>query len=255
MRPLYVRGCGFWAPGLASWRDRAAGRRREGLVEPPCEAVPARLLRGTSVVTRAAIEAVSQAVADGGADLATVATVFGSELGEVQTAVALIAQIRAEGLPSPMRFKNSVHNAASGTASIAWGNKRFSTALSAGADLVAMALLEAWAYADAHGGDVAVALAEEEIPAPLPGHGSYPSVGFGFLLSASKPEGGSYARLERLRVDASAGVAPEVAGYVGNACAPAFALLDAVTARRGATVPLSSDASSPWCVDVAVDEA
>jgi hypothetical protein len=249
MRPVYAYGCGHWSPGVASWRDRAEGRRREGMNDPPCEAVPSRLLRGTSVVTRASIEALAQAAKEGGADLARVPTVFGSELGEVQTAVALLAQIRAEGVPSPMRFKNSVHNAASGTASIAWGNTSFSTALSAGGDLVAMALLEAWAYLDEHGGDVVVALAEEEIPAPLPTHGSYRPVAFGFHLGVEARSGA--ARLDALRVDATV---PLASAAHGSACAPAFGLLDAITGRRAGTVSLSRDAASPWCVDVRFEE-
>lgn len=249
MRPLYVYGCGYWSPGVLSWRDRAEGHRREGSHEPPCVAVPSRLLRGTSVVTRAWIDALAQAAKEGGADLTTVPTVFGSELGEVQTAVALLAQIRAEGIPSPMRFKNSVHNAASGTASIAWANTSFSTAISAGADLVAMTLLEAWAHLDAHGGHVAVALAEEEIPAPLPGHGTYPSVAFGFYLGVDARHG--CVRLEGLRTDASV---PRAHPAQGGACAPAFGLLDAITTRRAGAVSLSLDEGSPWCVDVRVDE-
>lgn len=253
MRPLYAYGCGFWTPGVASWRDRAAGLHT-GAAEPPCEAVPSRQLRGTSVVTRASIEALSQAVREAGANLATVATVFGSELGEVQTAVALLAQIRAEGIPSPMRFKNSVHNAASGTASIAWENKSFSTAIAAGGDLVAMALLEAWAWIDMYGGDAVVTLAEEEIPAPLPGPRSYPSVAFAFYLSAERPPRWEGVRLEGLRRDASVPLAPAVEGHRGNACAPAFALLDAITLRRANTLSLSRDAGAPWCVDVRVDE-
>ena len=114
---------------------------------------------------------------------------FASELGEVQTAVALLAMIRAEGVPSPMRFKNSVHNAASGTASIAWENRAFSTSLCAGDDLVAMALLEAMALLDAQGGDVVVSLAEEDVPMPLPRHGEYLPVGFGFHLTAAPRPG------------------------------------------------------------------
>jgi Beta-ketoacyl synthase, N-terminal domain len=249
MRPLYAYGCGYWSPGVPSWRARADNVRREAPHDPPCEAVPSRLLRGTSVVTRAAIEALTQAAREGGADLARVPTVFGSELGEVQTAIALLAQIRVEGVPSPMRFKNSVHNTASGTASIAWSNTAFSTALSAGDDLVAMALLEAWAYLDAYGGDLVVALAEEEIPLPLPSHGAYPSLAFGFHLGAEPRPG--VTRLEALRVDASV---PRTHPLEGGACGPAFGLLDAITQRRAATVSLSRDEGAPWCVDVRFEE-
>jgi hypothetical protein len=235
VRPLHVRGCGLWTPSVSP--------------EPPCADVPSRLLRGTSVVTRAAIEVTAQAAKEGGASLADVPTVFASELGEVQTAVTLLAMIRSEGVPSPMRFKNSVHNAASGTASIAWQNTRFSTALSAGPDLVAMGLLEAAAWLDLHGGDVVVSFAEETLPAPLPRHGAYPSLGVAFLLSTAA--GGPHrVTLSGLRLDPAVAPAAYPAGHEGDAASVALALLDAVLARRDATVSLSLDPASPWCVDV-----
>ncbi len=238
MRPLHVRGVGVWQPTPTS-------------PEPSCADVPSRLLRGTSLVTRVAIEVTAQAAREGGASLADVPTVFASELGEVQTAVTLIAMIRAEGIPSPMRFKNSVHNTASGTASIAWQNTRFSTAISAGPDLVAMGLLEAWAGIDLHGGDVVVSFAEEDIPAPLPRHATYPALGVAFHLS-TRPGGAHPVALSGLRLDASVPTATYPAGHAGDACAVALALLDAITSRRGGAVSLSLDPSSPWCVDVGV---
>jgi hypothetical protein len=238
VRPLHVRGVGLWRPTPKS-------------LEAPCADVPSRLLRGTSAVTRIAIEVTAQAAREGGASLGDVPTVFASELGEVQTAVTLLAMIRAEAIPSPMRFKNSVHNAASGTASIAWQNTRFSTAISAGPDLVAMGLLEAWALVDLHGGDVVVSFAEEEIPAPLPRHGAYPALGVAFHLS-TRPGGAHPVTLSALRLDASVPVATYPAGHEGDACAVALALLDAVTSRRAGAVSLSLDPSSPWCVDVGV---
>lgn len=249
MRELYVGGCGFWTPGFGNWRARASQTRDPALREPACDAVPPRLLRGTSLVTRIAVEVAAQAAREAGASLATVPTVFASELGEVQTAIALLTMIRAEGLPSPMRFKNSVHNAASGTASIAWENRAFSTSLCAGDDLVAMALVEAVALLDVDGGDVVVSLAEEDIPSPLPRHGEYLPVGFGFHLTTARRPGA--VRLARLRREAPA--AEPVASYVGNACASAFGLLDAVTQRRAGVVPLSRGGDTPWCIDVEVD--
>lgn len=226
-----VLGVGRWSP------DGAAAR-------PACAGVPASLLRGTSLATAIAVDVLRQAARAGGADLAATPTVFGSTLGEVQTAVALNAMIRAEGIPSPMRFKNSVHNAPAGVASIAHGSTRFSTSLSAGEDLVGVCLLEALAWLDANGGDVLVAIAEEDVPAPLPQRDAYAPLGVALHLRA----GGGDLTLSRLRLDASA---PSLA-HEGPPARSALALLDALAARRAGGVSLSRDPARPWCVDVDV---
>lgn len=231
MRAAAVLGVGCWSPQGAAAR-------------PACEGVAPSLLRGTSLATAIAVDVLRQAARAGGADLAATPTVFGSTLGEVQTAVALNVMIRAEGLPSPMRFKNSVHNAPGGVASIAHGNTGFTTSLSAGEDLVALCLLEALAWLDANGGDVLVALAEEEVPAPLPLHGAYGPLGVALHLRA----GEGALTLSGLRTDA----AVPALSHEGPPVRSALPLLDALASRRAGTVSLSRDPSLPWCVDLVV---
>ena len=245
-----VAGVGLWTPGFGSWPAFRAGSRDPSVTRPPCEGVAPTLLRGTSATTCVAIEALRQAARDGGADLATAPTFFGSCLGEVQTAVALNAMIRADGAASPMRFKNSVHNASGGIASIAHGNTRFTTSLSAGDDLVAVCLLEAVTWLALHGGEALVVLAEEEIPAPLHHHGSYPSLGVALHLRAGDGEVG----LAGLRVDAAVPRAAPPAGHAGDPVAWAIPLLEALAARRAGPAALCGDGAAPWCVDVVVAE-
>ena len=93
-------------------------------------------------------------------------TVFGSAYGEILIAFEQLDMIEREGVPSPARFKNSVHNTASGHVSIATGNTGFTTALAAGPATFAMCLLEAWVWLETHGGSVIVSVADE----PLPDH-------------------------------------------------------------------------------------
>lgn len=242
MRGAAVLGVGYWSPGFASWARYREGAPDTTVTRPACEGVTPSLLRGTSAATMIAVDVLRQAARAGGADLAETPTIFGSTLGEVQTAVALNVMIRAEGLPSPMRFKNSVHNAPGGVASIAHANTGFTTSLSAGEDLVGACLLEALAWLDVNGGDVLVALAEEELPAPLPGSGAYGALGVALHLRA----GDGPVSLARLRVDAAA----PALSHDGAPIASALPLLDALASRRAGRVSLSRDASLPWCVDV-----
>ncbi|MEZ4393145.1 MAG: beta-ketoacyl synthase chain length factor [Polyangiales bacterium] len=246
MRPVSVRGVGLWTPGAPSWTAWRDGARVPPVARPSCAGVAPTLLRGTSVATCAALEALRAAAADGGAELSTVATIFGSTYGEIQTAVALSAMIRDQGIPSPMRFKNSVHNAPGGVASIAHGNERFTTSLSAGGDLLGLCLLEAFAWLEESGGDAIVVLAEEERPPPLPGHGAHPSIGAALHLRAGEGE----RMLTRLRADAAGPRATPPSPFADCAVGACLGLLQALDARRSGTVALSVADGAPWLVDV-----
>lgn len=243
-----VAGFALWTPRHPRWAAFRDGQSSPDAQRPACAGVSPSLLRGASVATCAALDVLRQAAAAGGGDLRTAATVFGSTLGEIQTAVALSAMIRSEGVPSPMRFKNSVHNAAGGIASIAHGNTGFSTSLSAGGDLLGCCLAEALGWLDERGGDVLVVLAEEEIPAPLPGHGGHPPLAVALHLRA----GEGPVTLRDLALDPAAPEAAPVAGYAGCACASAIPLLHALDARRGGTLGLSVGDAPRWRVTLAV---
>lgn len=243
-----VMGASLWTPRHATWAAYRDDAPTSAPLRPGCAGVAPSLLRGASVASCAALDALRQAAAAGGADLRDAATVFGSTLGEIQTAVALSAMIRHEGLPSPMRFKNSVHNAAAGIASIAHGNTGFSTSLSAGGDLVGCCLAEALAWLDERGGDALVVLAEEEIPAPLPGHSSYPALAVALHLRA----GDGPVTLYDLALDPSAPEAAPESGYAGCPAAAAIPLLRAIDAGRPATLGLSVGGAPRWRVSLAV---
>lgn len=246
MNPVSVRGVGLWTPSAPSWAAWREGARVAPAARPACAGVPSTMLRGASVATCAAVEALRAAAAEGGADLSTVATVFGSTYGEIQTAVALSAMIRDQGLPSPMRFKNSVHNAPGGIASIAHANERFSTSLSAGGDLLGLCLLEAFAWLEESGGDAIVVLSEEELPPPLPGHGAHPALSVALHLRAGEGD----LTLHRLRRDAAGPRAAPPAPFTDCATGAAIGLLEALEARRSGAVALSVADGAPWLVDL-----
>ena len=251
---VYVTGVGVWTAVFPDWAAWLAGAPGPALGAPSCAAVSARLLRGTSLVTRIALDVAMQALTSAGVSPDATPTVFGSHLGEIQTVVSLLQDIAADAPVSPLRFKNSVHNAASGNLSIALGNRAFSTALSAGADTPAVCLLEAWAWLDAEGRDVVVAVAEEPVPPPLDAlEGSYDAFGVALCLSAS-PGRAPRARLTNLRRQEGDPSAVPVRSAGDDRRAPLLRLLDGIARREHATFALS-DGSAGWAVDLNTPQA
>ncbi len=247
MRPLSVRGLGLWTPGFPSL-DAWTSRTPAPIADPPCTGIPPHALRGTGPCTRIAVEVALQAIRAAGADPVTTPTVFASSLGEVQTAVVLIDLVDTTAASSPIRFKNSVHNSSGGNFAVALRNRAFSTSLSGGDDLVAMALLEAYGWLDAHGGDVVVAFAEESVPAPLPHREPHPSLGLALHLSASMAQGAP--TLSALRRSGVAAVDTRQPPHIGHGVAWALPLVEALAAHRSTTVALGPG-DDPWCVTVA----
>lgn len=76
-------------------------------------------------------------------DYQQISTVFASRRGEVNRMAGLLRDICAGDDASPMAFSLSVHNTASGLFSIQSDNQAPSTAIAAGHDTVAAALIEA----------------------------------------------------------------------------------------------------------------
>lgn len=250
MKPLYVKGVGLWSPGFASataWRE---GRPDPSVEKPRCALIDARLKRGSSRFANMLGEVVEQAATSAGLDLRAVPTFYGSSLGEIETMVVLLRMLyEEEGKLSPNRFKNSVHNAASGLVSIATSNTSFSTAIAGGARSFEVSLLEAWAYADAEGAsDVIVAVGDDSPPAPLDALGTYGALAVAFALSET-PGGVRLSNLRRAEapIEPRAAVAPELAP---NCAAAALELVDAVLARRSGAVSLAVPGSAGMCVDV-----
>jgi hypothetical protein len=254
VKPVYVAGVGLWTPGFATPRSWADGSPDPAEVRPSCALLESRIGRYTSLVTRMAVAALEQAGAQSGADLKDVQTVFGSAYGEIQIAFEQLDMIEREGVPSPARFKNSVHNTASGHVSIASGNMGFSTALAAGGATFAMCLLEAWVWLETHGGSVIVAVADEPLPDHLSSVARYNALGLAIHISAERRKSGTGGRLSALRrgdpVTSGSGIPDSL---VQNPCAAGLPLIDAVLHERSATVPL--ELSGPaWSVDLQFGE-
>ncbi len=251
MKPIFVTGLGFWAPGIPDAEALSAGREDPSVTRPPCDILNPRIGRYCSLVTRMAVEAFTQAGRQAGADLSRVASVFGSTYGEIQIAFEQLEMIRQEGVPSPARFKNSVHNTASGHVSIAAGNTGFSTAIAAGGATFAMALLEAWAWLEAWGGAVIVCVADEPVPEFLTDDAPYQALGAAFHLCAEPATLalGRMSGLRRSELRQPEAAAAATGRWAGNPSAAALPLFEALLAGRAGTVPLEPGETA-WCADL-----
>lgn len=257
MRPLYITGVSLWAPGFPSLAAFMQGTHDAAIDDASCAWVPSRLLRGSSRLTRMFGEAAAQACAAAGRDPKEIATVYTSSYGEIETMVLLLDVIfRGDGQLSPMRFKNSVHNAASGLGSIGQVNTAFSTALAAGARSVEAGVLEALGLANERGGDVVVSVADDAIPPPLGALDAREGLSVGVVISAD-PGTDPLARIVRVTqldepvpLPAEAFGRPLPLGLRLNPAAHALPLIEVLLAKRPGIVPLAYDASAPYAIEL-----
>ncbi len=255
MRPVFVGGAGLWSPGYSSPGDWLEGRHDSSVIRPPCAMIDSRIKRHTSLVTRMATEAIGQAAVQSGANLGEVPMVFGSSNGEILTAFLLLDMIEADGIPSPARFMNSVHNTASGHVSISHGNTGFSTSLAAGLSTFAMCMLEAITWLELRGGSIMISVADESLPDHLSVFGRYDPLGLAFQLSADAPSAGNLGRLSNLRRECHREPPGVIPGKLrANPVAVGLLLLEALLRGRCGPVPVALDADG-WCVDLLAPEA
>ena len=147
---LYIEGPAFWAPTLPGWEQaRAAFRGEGGLTDPPAKRPSPQLLapaerRRAPDTVALALEVAGASVAAAGRQAADLPCVFVSAHGDLaindymsSTLVSTPAQL------SPIKFHNSVHNAAVGYWTIGTGCMEASNSLAAYEHSFAAGLLEA----------------------------------------------------------------------------------------------------------------
>ena len=251
MRAVHVTGLGVWTPGYASAQDWVDRRHDPAATRPPARLLNSRIARYTSLLTRMALEVMEQAANQAGLDKAQAAMVFGSANGEIQIALEQLDMIREEGVASPARFKNSVHNTASGHAAIATGNRNFSTAIAAGSSTLAMSLLEAWGWLETHGGDVIVMVADERLPPFLENVGNFAPLGVAVALRAGPTPASTGLRLSSLKPRRGLDNPTLDDRWIENPSAPGLFLVDTLMQRKAGVVPLETGGDG-WSVDVQV---
>lgn len=255
IRAVHVTGIGLFAPGFPSLDAFVKGEPDPSVTDAPNAWVPQRLGRGTSLLTRMLGECAAQAAQRGGLDPKTCATIYGSALGEFETMVILLDVIfRGDGQLSPMRFKNSVHNAASGLGSIGQGNPAFSTALAAGARSFEAAMLEALLWLNENGGEAVVSVADDALPEPFAALGTPLGLGVGIGLRTEAPEGAILGTITGLSQASEAG--PKVTSFRGRSLAAwannpaldALPLVEALLDRRAGAVALAHGQPHPYVI-------
>ncbi len=248
MRPLHVGGIGLWTPGFASAAAWRAGTPDPSVVAARPELLPTVLRRRATPLAAMVASAAAEAAAQAGADLARLPLVFGSALGE-QSALSMLEEFRHdEGMPSPTRFHNSVHNGPAAYVSIATGNRGFSTTLAAGWETPAMALLEAAALLAQRGGEVLLVLGDQPPLPPFQFRESFPPLAVAFHLSGAARA----AALATLRGPRrTEGRRPRVPPpFANHTMAGALALAAAVWSGAEGEVALGPPGPRGWAVEV-----
>ena len=246
--PLVARvaGIGFWSNGLPNWaaaRAFAAG----GALDPAAPVRPQPQLLAPNERRRApesvavALDVALAACAAAGADPAALPSVFASTHGELAITDYMCATLAQDPAAiSPIRFHNSVHNAAAGYWTIGNGCHAPSTAISAFDASFAQGLLEAMSQLAT--GAPAVLLAAYDGTAVGPAAVLWASTGLlggALVLVADGP--GHAATGPRLTVsledgDAPAGDGPLAIHARGNAMAPMLPLFDALAVHASGAI-------------------
>ncbi len=154
------------------------------------DAIPPLLRRRSSQAMQLAFSAATQACKQAQRSPATLPSVFASVVGEIQTTDLLCTELaKPDGVVSPSVFHNSVQNTAAGYWTIAQQCIQPASALAAGHDTFAMALLEAWCQLASLGGELLLVCYDECWPKYLaPGRGE-PAFACATVLSAGAVEG------------------------------------------------------------------
>lgn len=236
-----IEGIGFWASGLPSW-TAARALVADGTLPQEAPRRPAPQLLAPNERRRApesvavALEVALAACQDAGRDPKHLPSVFASTHGDLAITDYMCATLAADPAElSPIRFHNSVHNAAAGYWTIGNGCRAASTAISAFDASFAQGLVEALAQlAD---GAEAVLLAGYDTTASGGLSSVWGSTGLlgGALVLGRRDARGGGPRLDAVLADgevASGSMDGPLARHAGgNAMAPMLPLFDALAAN------------------------
>lgn len=251
MRSVGVTGVGLWTPRLPGAAAFFDDREDPEATRPGAPLLDGALRRRATPLTRMGIEVMHQATSMAATELSTLPSVWATDNGEHSVAIDLLGMmLRGEGKLSPTKFHHSVHNTASGYASIATGNRSPSTTLTGGSELVVSALLEAVCMIDLLERDVLLVLADEPLLPPFARDEVCTPLALALVLSPDT--GNAIAELGSVRREAPAPVArhPRFGSMHVSAALPLFDRI--VTGRPGpVALELEGYAEGPfWCVDV-----
>lgn len=155
----FVQGVGFWsrqwpdwATAYTHWHQPMAPASSTGTPLPSPRCLSAGDRRRAAQSVSLALEVGQQALTDAGLQADQVLSVFTSAHGDLPTIHDMCSTlVEHPDLVSPMRFLNSIHNAAAGYWSQVMGSMAAHTALSAHRSSFAAGLLEALSQCQAEG--------------------------------------------------------------------------------------------------------
>jgi Beta-ketoacyl synthase, N-terminal domain len=174
MMRFYVEGIGLCGPGFYGWTASLpvlAGAQAyvpAPTSVPPGTLLPANERRRAAQIVKIALAVGAEAFAASNRDPTETASVFASSGGDGDTIHEILNVLASpERELSPIRFHNSVHNAAAGYWSIATQSQAASTSLCCHDDSFAAGLLEAAVQAASTQNPVALIAYDVPYPAPL----------------------------------------------------------------------------------------
>jgi hypothetical protein len=230
-----IEGIGFWAPGLSTW-DGAVAFAREGVLpegvppRPSPQLLPPNERRRAPDTVAVALDVALAACAMAQRDARTLPSVFASMHGDLAITDYMCATLASDpAAVSPIRFHNSVHNAAAGYWTIGAGAMAPATAISAFDATFAQGLLEAVAQLVAGAEAVLLVAYDSASTGPL----AQVSASRGLLggaLVLSRRDGGRRMALALADGEADAEPGPLARHGEGNAMAPMLPLFDALAA-------------------------
>jgi hypothetical protein len=245
-----IQSLGLLGPGLTDWSAARAVLNGElahlaaRTVLPPPGVLPAAERRRAGRVIKLALAVGAEALehAHCAVDVRALPTVFTSSGGDGDNCHEICASLASrERLISPTRFHNSVHNAAAGYWSIAYGCTEASTSLCAGDASFAAGLLEALAQLACGAPAVLLLAYDADYPQPLYAKRPIPDA-FGVALLLRPPATGTaLPRLQLSLSDAPAATMEHPGLESLRASIPAarsLPLLERLAQRRGGTVVL-----------------
>lgn len=171
MARVDLAGVGVWSESFSGWEQFCAFADGASVeVDPKLqpELIPPRERRRAPQFVKMAIEVMDQACNMAGIDRASVATVFGSGMGDMEITDYMCRTLAT--MPrtiSPTKFHNSVHNAATGYWSIATESNAPASAVSGYAHSSAIAILEGATQAIEEHIPVLVLVQEGAAPKPF----------------------------------------------------------------------------------------
>ena len=246
-----VLGMGLWMPGFPDPASWLSGRAVEGADAPNAQS---KQRRRSSLLVNMVADVAAQASAQAGVPLSRPRVVVGSAFGELTTLMEMLDERERDGLLSPLRFQNSVHNSAAGQLSIAHKNKTPAMSLAAGNDTVAMVLLEAIALLALGGDEVLAIVADEPLPQSIT-RGHVAGAVSAALVLAPDGDSGAGARpalaiLEDLRQSQAPSGSVERPQEVDGPSAAILPLIAALAQGRSGRIDVSPSEDPRWSIQV-----